>query len=102
MNSHDIRRIKVCSVCGELGIHRPLKPEIDVPVVICTNLLRAPGRVADYQHPTCYAGASVTKLMILEPEERDFIRISDVTLAQMKGLLVASKADERSAWELYR
>lgn len=94
MNSHDVRRIKVCSVCGELGIHHPLKSEIDVPTVVCTNLLRAPGRVADYQHPTCYAGASVTKLMILEPEERDFIRLSDVTADQMKGLLVAADNDK--------
>ena len=93
ITSHDMRRIKVCSLCGELGIYRPLNAEVDVPLVICTNLLRAPGRVADYQHPTCHAGASVTKLMILPPEERDFIRICDVTADQMNGLLV-SKADD--------
>lgn len=95
ITSHDVRRIKVCSVCGELGIYKPLKPEVEVPIVICTNVLRAPGRVADFQHPTCYAGASVTKLMILLPEERDFIRLSDVTAAQMKGLLTASADDAK-------
>ena len=91
ITSHDMRRIKVCSLCGELGIYRPLKAEVDVPLVICTNLFRAPGRVADFQHPTCYAGASITKLMILPPEERGFIRLCDVTSDQMDGLLVAGK-----------
>ena len=94
ITAHDVRRMKQCSVCGEIGVYRPLKAEIEVPVVICTNLLRAPGRMADYQHPTCYAGASVTKLMIIEPEERDFIRLSDVTVDQMKGLLVAADNDK--------
>lgn len=95
INAHDIRRVKVCSLCGELGVYRPLNSEIDVPLVICTNLLRAPSRMADYQHPTCYAGASVTKLMILEPDERGFIRICDVTAEQMDGLMVAASNDNK-------
>jgi len=99
ITAHDVRRIKQCSLCGELGIYKPLKAEVDIPVVICTNLLRAPGRVADFQHPTCYAGASVTKLMILPPEERDFIRICDVTAEQMSGLLV-SKSDDAARGRL--
>jgi len=99
MNSHDIRRIKICSLCGELGIWHPLETEADVPLVICTNIFRAPGRVADFQHPTCYAGASVTKLMTLTPKERGFIRIGDVTADQMDGLLVAAKNDSERGYK---
>jgi hypothetical protein len=95
ITAHDVRRMKICSFCGELGIWRPTRSETDVPLVICTNLLRAPGRVADFQHPWCYAGASVTKLMILEREELDYIRICDVTPEQMEGILVRRNAEAR-------
>lgn len=95
ITSNDVRRIKMCSTCGELGIYQPRKPGIEMQLVVCTNSLRAPGRAADYKHPMCHAGASVTKLMILPPEERGFIRICDVTEAQMKGLLAASREDRK-------
>lgn len=94
ITAHDVRRLHVCSLCGELGIHKPVRSQTFIGLVICTNTFRAPGRVADYQHPTCYAGASVTKLMILPREERDFIRICDVTTEQMKGLLAAAEDED--------
>jgi len=99
LTSHDVRRIKVCSMCGELGIHRPVNSEADLPIVVCTNLLRAPGVTADFQHPTCYAGANVKKLTTLPPEELDFIRICDVTISQMKGILSARQQSRAAAPE---
>ena len=87
ITAHDVRRIKVCSQCGELGIYKPTDAETEVPLVICTNTLRALGRSPDYQHPMCYAGASATKLTILPKEERDFIRLCDVTKKQMQVLI---------------
>lgn len=91
ITAHDVRRIKICSACGELGIYKPKRTEVSLPIVVCTNSLRAPGMDADYQHPRCYAGGSTTKLIILPEEERGFIRLSDVSSSQMKGLMVAAK-----------
>ena len=94
ITAHDVRRIKICSSCGEIGIYQPPRAGVGVPIVICTNSLRAPGAAADYKHPVCYAGASVTKLMILPKDELDCIRICDVSEEQMKGILVAAGAGQ--------
>lgn len=91
LTAHDVRRIKICSWCGEMGVYKPTHAEIDVPLVICTNTERVLTRAADYQHPICYAGASLTKLMTLPKDERDFIRICDVSVYQMQILLAAEK-----------
>ena len=89
ITAHDVRRIKICSQCGEIGIYKPERAEVEVPLVICTNSLRAPGSVADYKHPACYAGSSLTKLVTLPKEERDAIRMCDVSTKAMKFLLQA-------------
>jgi hypothetical protein len=87
ITAHDVRRIKICSQCGEIGIYKPKKAEVELPLVICTNSLRAPGAVADYQHPMCYAPNSHTPLMLLPKEERDTIRLCDVSKRAMQAIL---------------
>ena len=91
ISAHDVRRMKVCSLCGELGIYKPLSSEIDVPLVVCTNSLRSPGRVADFQHPTCYAGTDTAKLLLLPYAEREWIRVCDVTVEQMTEIVKIGK-----------
>jgi hypothetical protein len=88
LTSHDVRRIKVCSQCGSIGIYKPKRSEVEVPLVICTNSLRANGKVADYQHIECYApGERFTKLALLPLEELQAIRMCDVSMKTMKALL---------------
>ena len=88
LTAHDVRRIKVCSVCGEIGIYQPKRTEVAVPLVICTNSLAAPGHISDYQHIECFApNERFTKLATLPQSELEAIRMCDVSTKTMKRLL---------------
>jgi hypothetical protein len=99
LTAHDVRRIKVCSQCGAIGIYKPKRSEVEVPLVICTNPLRANGKVADYQHIECYApGERVKKLALLPMQELQAIRMCDVSMKTMRALLKV-KDQRRAAGE---
>lgn len=84
MNSRDVRHMKQCSQCGELGIYKPREnSDVEMPLVICTNSLRTPGRSADYQHPECYGADTV----FLPDDELIAIRICDVCSKTMRKIL---------------
>lgn len=88
MTSHDVRKMHVCSQCGKVGIYKPSQPDIEVPLLICTNSLRAPGRVADYQHPRCYEKKmGRAKLLAVSLRELAEIRMCDVSVRTMVAIL---------------
>lgn len=87
LTAQDVRRLRICSQCGQLGVYKPYKSEIGVDLVVCTNSLRASGRVPDYQHPSCYE-SSGKDLLDLEKSETDAIRLCDVSTETMNRLML--------------
>lgn len=76
MTSHDVRRIKICSVCGGAGIHNPKDPTIDVELMVA---------VPDgYAHPRC---CDVEGLLRLDDGELDRIRLCDVSQRTMRAIM---------------
>lgn len=89
----DVRRLHACSVCGEIGIHQPMHPEVNIPVIVCvhsskTERMTISHRQASYAHPRCYVAAtSFQNLLNLHSDELGAIRLSDVTRSSMEKIV---------------
>jgi hypothetical protein len=98
----DVRRLHVCVLCNEIGLHQPTHPEISIPVVVCVHSTKEQRRtVAERQcsfaHPRCYIDRmSMANLLSLHSDELESIRLCDVTRTQMRRLLT-ELADRRKA-----
>jgi hypothetical protein len=88
MNSHDVRRLRVCCLCQELGIHRPNNIGTNFSLVICIHTTNVPNRERKYAHPNCYVKEmGVGKLLALPRAELDEIRLCDVPVGVMRKLV---------------
>lgn len=89
----DVRRLHVCVICNEIGIHQPSHPEINVPVVVCVHSTKEQRRTVSEQqcsfaHPRCYVDkTSLANLLSLHSDELGAVRLCDVTRSQMNRLL---------------
>jgi hypothetical protein len=105
----DVRRLHACVLCGEIGVHQPTHPMLNVPVVVCIHSTKEQRRTVSaqqcsYAHPRCYVEkTSMANLLSLHSDELDSIRLCDVTARQMRKLLAesvrrrAAKAEGRRA-----
>ena len=88
MTSHDVRRLKTCCLCQNLGINLPANPGIEFPLVICIHSDAVVRKQRKYVHPLCYVREMGTdKLLTLPQKELDSIRLCDVTVGIMRRLL---------------
>ncbi len=98
----DMRRLHVCVICNQVGLHQPTHPEINVPVVVCIHSTKEQRRTVaepqcSFAHPRCYIDStSLANLMSLHSDELDAIRLCDITRTQMRRL-VAEVATRRNA-----
>lgn len=85
----DVRKLRTCVLCSKLGIYKPTNCELNIPVVICIhNKAKVKADSRSYCHPQCYAEQmSVTKLLYVDADELDFIRLCDVSPFVMKQIM---------------
>ena len=77
MTSHDVRRMKLCSVCSSIGVYKPKDPVIDVALVVAVP-------DGPYAHPRC---CGLETLMALSDCEIEYIRLCDVSQRTMAALM---------------
>ena len=79
MKSHDVRRMRTCAECGELGI-LDAEPGDDLPALLRIGS----GRGQKVKHPRCF---DISTLMVLSRKELDHVRLCDVDPDVMRCLL---------------
>ena len=77
MNSHDVRRLKVCRECSQIGMYRPRNPEVPWPLVVQVEN-------GEFAHPGCMRTKAILKL---PDTELGAIRLSDVSRRTMQAIL---------------
>jgi len=88
MNSHEVRKIKLCILCQGAGIYQPTDPTVEFPLVICVHSEEVPKRDRRYVHPRCYINKmGLKKLLTLPMRELETVRMGDVTKRTMRHLL---------------
>lgn len=83
MNSHSVRRMAVCSECGELGI-TDVKPDDDLAALVRIGS----GKAQKLAHPGCIP---LPLLMVLPRTELQRLRICDVPASVMESILLNLK-----------
>lgn len=83
MNSHDVRRMRQCSECGELGI-LDADGFDELPALVRIGS----GKGQKVSHPRCIP---LSLLMVLAREELDHVRICDVDEDVMQCILTNLK-----------
>lgn len=99
----DVRKLRLCCICHEIGIYQPERSELTIPLVVCIHStaqdpLTVKKTQRSFCHPRCYANTmGVEKLLGLHANELGHIRLGDVTSKIMTSLIAAIEA--RSAAE---
>lgn len=90
----DVRNLKVCVFCEEVGIYQPQHSELNIPLLVCmhsteTTPLTVPKSRRSFAHPRCHIEyfKGPGKLLTLHRDELEHIRISDVPRSVMMKLL---------------
>ena len=84
LTAHDVRKLRVCILCKELGIYRPNKPLIDIPTVV--NVQKTGG--TQFCHPICYYNEMGRAALCALPDaELNYIRLSDVGVKIMSAIV---------------
>lgn len=94
LTSHEVRRLRVCCICQQIGIYQPTRAEVDVPTVVMVNSTREQAstvkneRQKSYCHPRCYIKRmGAAKLLGLHDSELNHIRMDDVPDYVMRRLM---------------
>lgn len=88
MTSHDVRSLRQCCLCHDLGAYRPKSAGINWPIVVClhSDIISPPDR--KYAHPNCYLQEmGLRKLLSLPIAELNNIRLCDVPPRTMQAIL---------------
>lgn len=84
MTCHEVRKMHLCSVCGNVGIHAPKDSTTELEIVIAVSGV--------YAHPRCYQRKYGLKgLLSVEDGELENIRLCDVSLRTMVALVRRGK-----------
>jgi hypothetical protein len=87
--SHDVRRLHLCSECGEIGaVGVELANRINAPLVMTT------GR-QQWAHPRCMR---IEHLVLLSREQLGEIRLCDVDPHTMETILLAFRNGLSQGW----
>lgn len=80
LSSHDIRNMKVCDICGSVGVHRIKDPAAVAPIVLQVG--------GSFCHPACIVEKrGVDCLLRLPTVELREVRLCDISPSVMRKLL---------------
>ncbi len=88
MNSHDVRKLRICLLCKGLGIYKPSGHIAEaIQIIVCLTPDAKRGQ-RQFAHPRCYMEEmGAVKLLSLPADELSHIRLCDVPRRTMQLLL---------------